>query len=58
MKKLISILLLFISVWCSAQYINIRKPLRLVYDGDTLDINIIEFQLFFDHLQEDRFFSL
>ena len=38
MKKLISILLLFISVWCSAQYINIRKPLRLVYDGDTLDI--------------------
>lgn len=38
MKKLISILLLFICVWCSAQYVNVRKPLRIVYDGDTLDI--------------------
>ena len=38
MKKIFSLLLLFVCLCASSQYTNHRKPIRLVYGGDTLII--------------------
>jgi hypothetical protein len=38
MKKIITLLLFFIYLISNAQYVTVRKPLRIVYDNDTLDI--------------------
>ena len=38
MKKIITLLFFFIYLISNAQYVTVRKPLRIVYDNDTLDI--------------------
>ena len=59
MKKIFSLLLLFVCLCASSQYINVRKPLRLVYGGDTLiiyfDIDTVNYEsnLSFQKFKDD-----